>query len=172
MYDLVLSQLEGKVKTSLSIKLKTDKDPLKLFAYLDNVSNEILRVDHNKLSQNMLNKIDTQCTRKMLRGGAATIHPSMYGSELPESYSEANVGENSLQIDFYNLIARPELQIGGCSATPLFNAIQKYLRNSLKGKRVKTSAITSVSGMITHRIIYACSIANKTKRLSSFVLNK
>lgn len=170
MYKLVTELLSPPLKEKLSLKLKSDTDPLKLYKYIDSIIDEMPQV--KKLSQDAISDIDRKCTRKMFRGGSSPPHPSQYAN--PSNYFEnpTNNGGDMSNINFDEGIARVGFEgiTGGCLATPLFNEIQKYLRKKLKGKRVSTSAITSIGGMITHRIMYGITQVNKKNRLASFKL--
>lgn len=172
MYKLIQDLLSPKLKEKLLLKLKSDSDPLKLYKYIDSIIDEIPQV--KKLSQDAISDIDRKCTRKMFRGGSAPPHPSQYAN--PSNYFEnpASMGIEMSNIDWDQGIARSGFEgiTGGCLATPLFNEIQKYLRAKLKGKKISTSAITSVGGMITHRIMYGINQVNKKNRLASFTLLK
>ncbi len=159
MYDHILQLLNDKNRSKVSTRLKTEQDPLGFKKYIDSIAKELTK----KSSQDNINKLESKYGSKtmMIKGGVPTIHPLQYGTE---NYTIAPQNEVDMAINFNTLTARPAM-MGGCVATPLFNEIQKYLRTILKGKGVKTSAITSVAGMVTHRIMDNIEKMNKSNRL-------
>ena len=113
----------------------------------------------------MLTVVAISTTLSFAQQGSVAIG---VGSNLADvswqDYSLTPTGEANMNIDFNTLTARPGM-MGGCMATPLFNTIQQYMKTKLKGKGIKTSAITSVAGMATHRIMHCIDQMNKSVRL-------
>ena len=145
------------------ILLRKEVDPLGFNGYISGLIKELKTIKN--LSQDNLCKLEKSKSKSIMRGGAMVgMHPNQYAN--PEHYSVNPIGESPTAVDFNNLIARPAI-MGGCMATPLFNDLQKQIRKELKGKGVSTSAITSVCGMATHRIITEVSKMNKTNRLKT-----
>lgn len=143
------------------ILLRKEVDPLGFNGYINGLIKELK--NNKNLSQDYLNKLEKRQAKNIMKGGAMVgIHPNQYAN--PEHYSINPIGEADTSVDFNNLIARPAI-MGGCMATPLFNDLQKQIRKGVKGKGVSTSAITSVCGMATHRIITEVNKMNKTNRL-------
>ena len=159
MYDHILQLLNDKNRSKVATRLKTEQDPLGFKKYIDNIAKELT----NKSSQDNINKLESKYGSKtmMIKGGVPTIHPNQYATE---HYTIAPKNEVDMFINFNSLKARPAM-MGGCVATPLFNEIQKYLRTLLKGQGLKTSAITSVAGKVTHRIMDNIEKMNKSNRL-------
>ena len=159
MYDHILQLLNDTNRSKVSTRLKTEQDPLGFKKYIDSIAKELTK----KSSQDNINKLESKYGSKtmMIKGGVPTVHPSQYATE---NYTIAPKNEVDMAINFNTLTGRPAM-MGGCVATPLFNEIQKYLRTMLKGKTVKTSAITSVAGMVTHRIMDNIEKINKSNRL-------
>jgi hypothetical protein len=157
MYEQILSLLNENNKAKLNTRLMTDKDPL-LFQHYVNCMIKDLKKNS---SQDHINIMETKyAPKKVVLGGVPSIHPSQYATE---NYSLTPTGQTNMNIDFNTLTARP--MIGGCMATPLFNTIQQYIKMKTKGKGIKTSAITSVAGMATHRIVHCIDHMNKSSRL-------
>ena len=158
MYDQIISLLNDKNKAKLNTRLMTDKDPLLFQHYINCMIKDLKK----NSSQDHINIMETKyAPKKVLLGGVPSIHHSYYATE---DYSLTPTGETSMNINFNTLTARPGM-MGGCMATPLFNTIQQYMKTKLKGKGIKTSAITSVAGMATHRIMYCIDQMNKSVRL-------
>lgn len=143
------------------ILLRKEADPLGFNGYISGLIKELKTIKN--LSQDNLCKLEKSKSKSIMRGGAMVgMHPNQY-ADL-ENYSVNPTGETNMNVDFNNLIARPAI-MGGCMATPLFNDLQKQIRSELKGKGVSTSAITSLCGMATHRIMTEVSKMNRTNRL-------
>jgi hypothetical protein len=159
MYEQILSLLNTTNKLKISNKLKTDKDPLKIIEYINSIGKELKK----KTTQDQINKLETKNSKKLIKGGVPTIHHNFYRTE---DYTEMPLNEINMDIDFNRMEARPAF-VGGCMATPLFNIIQKHLKNNFKG--IKTSAITSVAGMATHRIMINIEKMNKSNRLKKLM---
>jgi hypothetical protein len=158
MYDQIISLLNDKNKLKLNTKLKTDKDPLLFQHYINCIIKDLKK----NSSQDNINTMESKyAPKKVLLGGVPSIHPSLYATE---NYTLTPMNETKMDIDFNTLIARPAI-MGGCMATPLFNTIQQYIKIKVKGKGIKTSAITSVAGMATHRIMHCIEHMNKSTRL-------
>lgn len=158
MYNHILELLNPTNKNKVITKLKTDDDPLKIILYVNLIANDLTK----KSSQDHINKLESKYSKRMLiKGGVPSIHSSQYATE---DYTVAPKNEVDMSINFNTLTARPAM-MGGCIATPLFNAIQQHIRKTLKGKGIKTSAITSVAGMTTHRIMDSIDKMNKSNRL-------
>ena len=158
MYDHILELLNSTNKNKIITKLKTDNDPLKMILYVNLIANDLTK----KSSQDHINKLESKYSNKIvIKGGVPTIHPLQYATE---NYTGTPKNEIDMSVNFNTLTARPAM-MGGCLATPLFNAIQQHIRKILKGKGIKTSAITSVAGMTTHRIMDSINKMNKSNRL-------
>ena len=143
------------------ILLRKEVDPLGFNGYINGLIKELK--NNKNLSQDSLCQLEKRKAKNIMKGGAMVgIHPNQYAN--PEHYSINPIGETNMNVDFNNLIARPAI-MGGCVATPLFNDLQKKIRKELKGKGVSTSAITSLCGMATHRIVTEVSKMNKSNRL-------
>lgn len=158
MYAQILSLLNEKNKAKLNTKLLTDKDPLLFQHYINCMVKDLKK----NSSQDHINIMETKyAPKKVVLGGVPSIHPSHYATD---NYTLTPTGQTNMNIDFNTLTARPAM-MGGCMATPLFNTIQQYIKNNVKGRGIKTSAITSVAGMATHRIMHCIEHMNKTTRL-------
>lgn len=143
------------------ILLRKEADKLGFNAYIGGVIKELK--SNKKISQDSLCKLEKRQAKSIMKGGAMVgIHPNQYADV--NNYSVNPTGESPTKVDFNNFIARPAI-MGGCAATPLFNDLQATIRKELKGKGVSTSAITSVCGMATHRIITEVTKMNKSNRL-------
>jgi len=143
------------------ILLRKEADPLGFNSYISGLIKELK--NNKNLSQDSLCQLEKRQAKNIMKGGAMVgIHPNQYAN--PEHYSVNPTGESHTKVDFNNFIARPAI-MGGCAATPLFNDLQATIRKELKGKGVSTSAITSVCGMVTHRIITEVTKMNKSNRL-------
>ena len=143
------------------ILLRKEVDPLGFNGYISGLIKELK--NNKNLSQDYLNKLEKRQAKNIMKGGAMVgMHPEQYAN--PEHYSINPIGESNTAVDFTNFIARPAI-MGGCMATPLFNDLQATIRKKVKGKGVSTSAITSLCGMATHRIMTEISKMNKSNRL-------
>ena len=143
------------------ILLRKEADPLGFNGYINGLIKELK--NNKNLSQDYLNKLEKRQAKSIMKGGAMVgIHPDQYAN--PEHYSTNPTGEAFTGVNFNDLIAKPAI-MGGCTATPLFNDLQKKIRNELKGNRISTSAITSLCGMATHRIMTEVNKMNESNRL-------
>ena len=143
------------------ILLRKEADPLGFNSYISGLIKELK--NNKNLSQDSLCQLEKRQAKSIIKGGAMVgIHPNQYAN--PEHYTINPTGEANTSVNFDDLIARPAI-MGGCMATPLFNDLQETIRKKVKGKGVSTSAITSLCGMATHRIMTEISKMNKSNRL-------